>query len=223
MLCTRTCLGFEPSSEKKPMDRHEHQPAVQRRRQQRLHLSCVECRRRKVRCDRAKPCFPCIKADRGQLCHYETPPASSGRSVPGQLVFAARPAQPLPHHHQQQQQNGKLAQRSLSSTPAAESNRAQRPEPASGDISGQSGRPSDAIPLLRQFWHGSKAGDQYVSPFDRRAIVLPKEVVIGENDATVFWGRSHEANFVPRVSLESPLLIRMMTTRRQVTTNIAGF
>lgn len=53
---------------------------------------------------------------------------------------------------------------------------------------------------MRLFWHGSKAGDQYVSPFDRRTITVPKEVVFGDNDATVYWGRSHEANFVPRVS-----------------------
>lgn len=65
------------------------------------------------------------------------------------------------------------------------------------------GPPADAIPPLRQFWHGTKAGDQYVSPFDRRTITVPKEVVFGDNDATVFWGRSHEANFVPRVSAAS--------------------
>lgn len=225
-------------------EQQQHHP---RRRQQRLHLSCSECRRRKIRCDRAKPCYPCVKADRGGRCQYDTPPATPGKTVPGQLVFAARPARDHHHHHhhhhqvlqhspsaasatpppqqqQQQQRGGNAGVQQQPTTPSADSQlhpqqqRPQHPRPppppppgrfspaevrASGGATAgyeTNAQAADAIPLLRQFWHGSKAGDQYVSPFDRRTITVPKEVVFGDDDATVFWGRSHEANFVPRVS-----------------------
>lgn len=36
----------------------------------RLALSCVECRQRKVRCDRKNPCDRCVSSKRG--CHYRT-------------------------------------------------------------------------------------------------------------------------------------------------------
>lgn len=212
------------------MDSHSStptpQPAAeqqqpQRRRQQRLHLSCSECRRRKIRCDRAKPCHPCVRTDRGDRCHYDTPPNTPGRTVPGQLVFAARPAQ-QPAAPQPQRGKGAVQQEHQQpATPSAElqQHQSQHPRPpppssslsrfdpdeASRNVAGyENVQPADAIPPLRQFWHGSKAGDQYVSPFDRRTITVPKEVVFGDNDATVFWGRSHEANFVPRVSRIRP-------------------
>lgn len=70
----------------------------------------------------------------------------------------------------------------------------------------------DGISPLRQFWHGSRAGDRYVSPFDGQAVVVPKEVVFGEDDAVVYWGRSHEANFVPRITDMTTLLLRSDTT-----------
>lgn len=38
--------------------------------------------------------------------------------------------------------------------------------------------------------------------------MVPKEVVFGEDDATVFWGRSHEANFVPRITDMTTLLLK---------------
>lgn len=39
---------------------------------------------------------------------------------------------------------------------------------------------------------------------------MPKEVVFGDNDATVFWGRSHEANFVPRITDMTTSLLRLV-------------
>lgn len=39
-------------------------------------------------------------------------------------------------------------------------------------------------------------------------MVVPKEVIFGEEDRTVFWGRSHEANFVPRITDMTTMLLR---------------
>lgn len=68
--------------------------------------------------------------------------------------------------------------------------------------------PGAVIAPLRQFWHGSGAGDEYVSPFNGRKMAVPKEVMFGEDEATVFWGRSHEANFVPRITDMLTMLLR---------------
>ncbi len=55
------------------------------RKRQRVRLSCLECRRRKLSCDRGFPCERCIKSDTPERCAYETrpglaPPAKNGLS-----------------------------------------------------------------------------------------------------------------------------------------------
>ncbi|RDL32693.1 uncharacterized protein BP5553_09149 [Venustampulla echinocandica] len=55
-------------------------PAHKRRRPA---VACTECRRRKIRCDRASPCGPCSKAQSSLRCVYST--SSSPRQNHGQL------------------------------------------------------------------------------------------------------------------------------------------
>lgn len=38
-------------------------------------ISCLECRRKKLKCDRAQPCMQCTKSGRQALCEYATGPA----------------------------------------------------------------------------------------------------------------------------------------------------
>lgn len=188
------------------MDAEQEQPASvappQRRRQQRLHLSCSECRRRKTRCDRAKPCLPCVRGQRAGLCQYDYHPSIQERAAPGQLVFEARAPAPA--------QRRNVARRPpLSAASSDGSGEALENVPSTSTSAARDEKTtySEAVSPLRQFWHGSRAGDRYVSPFDGRPIVVPKEVVFGEGDATVFWGRSHEANFVPRITDMTTLLL----------------
>lgn len=47
-----------------------NKPRIQRR--QRAVLSCNDCRRRKLRCDRKLPCDRCIKGGIAEECAYET-------------------------------------------------------------------------------------------------------------------------------------------------------
>lgn len=185
------------------------------RRQQRLLLSCSECRKRKIGCDRSKPCLACVRSNRVEQCQYDTSSAPEGTStIPGQIVFSA-----VPKTHQQPAQTRPQPQpqpqpRSVSAS-ARESLSALS---WSGSEDGQPGDhpsraaavppspvpkvqpPDDVASPLQLFWHGSRGVDQYVSPFDRKTVSVPKEVVFGEGDATVYWGRSHETNFIPRVS-----------------------
>ncbi|RCI11928.1 hypothetical protein L249_4210 [Ophiocordyceps polyrhachis-furcata BCC 54312] len=48
----------------------EQQPRVRKR--QRVRLSCLECRRRKLSCDRGFPCERCIKSRTPDRCSYES-------------------------------------------------------------------------------------------------------------------------------------------------------
>ena len=62
-------------------DNEEHHP----RKRQRVRLSCLECRRRKLSCDRGFPCERCIKSGTPEQCTYESrpglaPPAKIGIS-----------------------------------------------------------------------------------------------------------------------------------------------
>lgn len=77
-------------------DRDEQHP----RKRQRVRLSCLECRRRKLSCDRGFPCERCIKSGTPERCSYETrpglaPPAKNGLSQTALSTFEAR--LPLPN------------------------------------------------------------------------------------------------------------------------------
>lgn len=187
----------------------------QGRRQQRLLLSCSECRKRKIGCDRSKPCNGCVRSNRVDRCQYDTSSAPEGTSsIPGQIVFSAVPKtqQTAQLQPQPRSVSARESVSALSWSGSEDDQSREQPSLAAAVVP-----PTPAPKLLQQddvasplhlFWHGSRGVDQYVSPFDRKTISVPKEVVFGENDATVYWGRSHETNFVPRVS-ESPTMTSM--------------
>ena len=60
-------------------NKSDQQPA---RKRQRVRLSCLECRRRKLSCDREFPCSRCIQSGTGDRCEYETRP---GLAPPNKL------------------------------------------------------------------------------------------------------------------------------------------
>lgn len=131
-----------------------------------------------------------MRGDRADLCHYPHAPSSQGRAIPGQIVFEVTSTTRQRHTEQ------RVAHKARSLA-ASDSTR------RSVSVQDQS-----VVSSLRQFWHGSRAGDRYESLFDGRTIVVPKEVIFGEEDATVFWGRSHEANFVPRITDMTTMLLQ---------------
>ena len=57
-------------------------PSKPVRRRQRQTLSCLPCRRLKVKCDRGHPCRHCVWSDRAASCHYAPfPTAQSSNGV----------------------------------------------------------------------------------------------------------------------------------------------
>ncbi|CAI4217155.1 unnamed protein product [Parascedosporium putredinis] len=50
----------------------DNDPAKPSRKRQRVRLSCLECRRRKLSCNRALPCDRCIRSETPGRCQYET-------------------------------------------------------------------------------------------------------------------------------------------------------
>ncbi|KAI0484524.1 fungal-specific transcription factor domain-containing protein [Xylariaceae sp. FL0804] len=60
------------------LDDSHHEPA---RKRQRVRLSCMECRRRKLSCSRELPCDRCLKSGTPERCSYEARPGSSSTSA----------------------------------------------------------------------------------------------------------------------------------------------
>lgn len=57
-----------------PEQQEQQQPQKKTRKRNRVPISCVICRRRKVKCDKQKPqCSNCIKNNVQHLCHYLEP------------------------------------------------------------------------------------------------------------------------------------------------------
>ncbi|TQN73824.1 Transcription factor lepE [Colletotrichum shisoi] len=52
--------------------RDDDENSQHRRKRQRVRLSCLECRRRKLSCDRGYPCQRCLKSGTPDRCTYET-------------------------------------------------------------------------------------------------------------------------------------------------------
>ncbi|KAI0004788.1 hypothetical protein F4779DRAFT_59414 [Xylariaceae sp. FL0662B] len=58
-------------------DEHEEHQQGPARKRQRVRLSCLECRRRKLSCSRELPCDRCIKSGTPERCNYESRPGST--------------------------------------------------------------------------------------------------------------------------------------------------
>lgn len=58
------------------------------RKRQRVRLSCLECRRRKLSCDREFPCSRCLQSGTPEKCEYETRP---GLAPPNKLGLSQSP------------------------------------------------------------------------------------------------------------------------------------
>ena len=59
---------------------------VQRKRK-RQTSSCNECRRRKIRCDKAMPCGPCTRRGEANLCHNELASHNSSNALALQALL----------------------------------------------------------------------------------------------------------------------------------------
>ncbi|ROW06875.1 hypothetical protein VMCG_04159 [Cytospora schulzeri] len=58
------------------------------RKRQRVRLSCLECRRRKLSCDRGYPCERCLKSGTPDRCTYETRPGIAPPPKPAGLPLS---------------------------------------------------------------------------------------------------------------------------------------
>ncbi|KAK3387562.1 hypothetical protein B0H63DRAFT_159975 [Podospora didyma] len=70
------------------------------RKRQRVRLSCLECRRRKLSCDREFPCSRCLQSGTPERCEFETrpglaPPNKLGLSQTALAGFDSRLSMPL--------------------------------------------------------------------------------------------------------------------------------
>jgi len=82
--------GSSPSPTEHDHDHNGDRPPPRKR--QRVRLSCLECRRRKLSCDREFPCSRCLQSGVGDRCEYETRP---GLAPPNKLGLAQTALSPL--------------------------------------------------------------------------------------------------------------------------------
>lgn len=57
-----------------PSQGRPHTPTRPRGKRARPSISCLECRRKKLRCDRVQPCMQCKKSRREALCSFANGP-----------------------------------------------------------------------------------------------------------------------------------------------------
>lgn len=88
-----TVVGRTPSPIRKspPMASTETAPRKKRRRPA---LSCIECRRRKVKCDRLEPCDQCVLAS--HTCEYDDDPRRLARKNMPAPAMATKTKSPSP-------------------------------------------------------------------------------------------------------------------------------
>ncbi|KAG7663542.1 uncharacterized protein J8A68_002926 [[Candida] subhashii] len=95
-----------------PKQDDDQQPQQPRRKRNRISLTCINCKKRKIKCDRGKPCTACSKY--GSICEYPDMIWSSQSSTMTQNgasfgvhsfpQVSPQPQQPQPPPQQQQQQ-----------------------------------------------------------------------------------------------------------------------
>lgn len=128
-------------------------------------------------------------------CLYDTAVESKPSVVPRQAVFTARPSSVALAQETQTASAPTFA--SSFATPSDFSDQASRVQSVA------------AVSSAQWLWHGSRGADRYVEPFNGEVIVVPKEVVRGEDDTILHWGRSHMSNFMPFVSPPSAVAISL--------------
>ncbi|TBU50292.1 hypothetical protein BD309DRAFT_499817 [Dichomitus squalens] len=67
-LASTSSLGVRPAPEDSDQEGGRGRPEKQKRRRQ--ALSCTECKRRKIKCDRANPCGPCVRRGEQSKCQW---------------------------------------------------------------------------------------------------------------------------------------------------------
>ncbi|KAL4983795.1 hypothetical protein BDW68DRAFT_194107 [Aspergillus falconensis] len=64
---------------------------LQSRRKKRKMLSCAPCRRRKLKCNRRKPCNQCLRSRPSETCDYNLPPPTPPRPPPPLMPISSSP------------------------------------------------------------------------------------------------------------------------------------
>lgn len=207
----------EPTPTIRTAEKDDEGPAKQRRRPA---LSCVECRSRKVRCDRRKPCGACTRV-RSTTCTYRPQPAGIREISPVGASSAsgsndrdhASPARSSPHptgpsnefdvmvnryvapgifgNHSRQQQ-------SLLSTDRPSLNLALQPETESSVLISSLMRKIQCLEIEKEVREGRHEGSS--SPIRESA-----RATTGQFIKSKFYGQSHWVNALEPVSVSPSL------------------
>ncbi|KAF6803918.1 C6 zinc finger domain-containing protein [Colletotrichum musicola] len=210
-----TVGGLSPTNSRGDEDENTQHP----RKRQRVRLSCLECRRRKLSCDRGYPCQRCLKSGTPDRCTYETKSgvvlnASSG--VPpafaqldsrrnGELVMAGKEAditvmrEAAKDHDRIRrlelevaQLKNQLTRQAMSSFDGSTVAGTNSPHTQKDDIPDTAAEPCANNSQLQSCWHHSDGGDKSELRFFR-----------GKEFRTRYFGPHNATMAFIEVSLQS--------------------
>ncbi|KAF6802902.1 C6 zinc finger domain-containing protein [Colletotrichum sojae] len=210
-----TVGSLSPTNSRGDEDENTQHP----RKRQRVRLSCLECRRRKLSCDRGYPCQRCLKSGTPDRCTYETKSgvvlnASSG--VPpafaqldsrrnGELVMAGKEAditvmrEAAKDHDRIRrlelevaQLKNQLTRQAMSSFDGSTVAGTNSPHTQKDDIPDTAAEPCANNSQLQSCWHHSDGGDKSELRFFR-----------GKEFRTRYFGPHNATMAFIEVSLQS--------------------
>ncbi|KAF6820313.1 C6 zinc finger domain-containing protein [Colletotrichum plurivorum] len=210
-----TVGSLSPTNSRGDEDENTQHP----RKRQRVRLSCLECRRRKLSCDRGYPCQRCLKSGTPDRCTYETKSgvvlnASSG--VPpafaqldsrrnGELVMAGKEAditvmrEAAKDHDRIRrlelevaQLKNQLTRQAMSSFDGSTVAGTNSPHTQKDDIPDAAAEPCANNSQLQSCWHHSDGGDKSELRFFR-----------GKEFRTRYFGPHNATMAFIEVSLQS--------------------
>lgn len=160
-------------------------------------LSCHDCRRRKLRCDRTYPsCSRCCKAGKANSCSYDEEPLQSG--------YAASSASPSPA---QSKAANHAPPETASSNPVVHAGQTNqvRNRPSTLEASQTSG----TWQLLGKISSASKTGQQrpvvQADTTSSRESTLAETVIFrGESFKTQYYGSSNATSIIAHVGYPGP-------------------
>lgn len=171
----------------------------------RAAVSCVECRKRKVRCSRTLPCTRCVRSRKERTCMYTDINGSPmvGPGVVATVASNSNDGNSIPVSASSSVERGEIFSRlnqgqPVQSVPDEEQTTTDGPrlqshlETSTGTWHPTAGRVGAA-----QSYNGpycaSMSVDHFKEPLHGREITVTNCLARGENERIRYWGRTHWA------------------------------
>jgi hypothetical protein len=162
------------------------EPTHPRRKRRRPALSCVECRRRKIKCDRNIPCSQCTLS-KSSTCTYS---GDSPRNIAGHFPAPMRRSFSPSHSRNNVSVDGFSAGNSPRTVPIFGGSQSGSLSSGAESNSSEQGDLADRIKKLEQLLADSIARKETTKP-NPSPPKVPEEKLRGSVSKTRYYGQSH--------------------------------